>query len=69
MLIDDSDQNIFLNNDITQDELQKQISRFKSNKSVGIDYIPNEVLYHHDVVLVLSKMFQVCFKNGCVPSF
>ena len=39
------------------------------NKSVGIDYIPNEVLYHHDVVLVLSKMFQFCFKNGRVPSF
>ena len=69
MLIDDSDQNIFLNNDITYEELQKQISRLKSNKSVGIDYIPNEVLYHHDVVLVLCKLFQFCFKNGCVPSF
>ena len=40
----------------------------KSNKSVGPDAIPNEILKHNDVKLLLFDLFRLCLKTGTIPS-
>ena len=45
--------NIFLNCDISYDEVEYQVNTAKRNKSVGFDQIPNEVLQHPDCITAL----------------
>ena len=57
-----------LNKPFTCDELIKVLNRLKVNKSVGRDNIPNEILKHKSVSLLLLKYFQKCFESGLVPT-
>ena len=40
----------------------------KLNKFVGPDAIPNEILKHNDVKLLLLDLFRLCQKTGSMPS-
>ncbi len=42
-----------LNCPLSYNEVEKIVNKLKLNKSSGIDKIPNEVLKHHDVMLML----------------
>ena len=57
-----------LNKSFTYDELIKVLNKLKVNKSVGWDNIPNEILEHKSVSLLLLKYFQKCFESGLVPT-
>ena len=57
-----------LNVSISLKELKVAISKAKTNKATGIDNIPNEVLKNPNVLLVIYKLFDFCFKNCMVPS-
>ncbi len=45
--------------------MDKAVSRLPTNKSVGVDIIPNEILKFEDEKQVL---FNKCFNLGKVPS-
>jgi len=64
----DFDSNLTLNKNISYDEIEKQIFKLKNKKAAGIDGIPNEILKHKDVMLVLYKLFDFCFNNQMIPS-
>ena len=40
----------------------------KSNKSVGPDEIPDEILKYNDVKLLMFDLFRLCLKIGSIPS-
>ncbi len=61
-------QNPELNGPLSCDELEYMIKRFKKNKSLGIDQIPNEVLKKHDFMLILFQLYVKCFDSGLLPS-
>ena len=63
-----NDLNNFLNHDFTIEEVAYHVNKSKTNKSAGFDNIPNEILKHNDVVQLLYKLFQFCFKNNMVPN-
>ena len=63
-----NNQNILLNCDISYDEVEAQINKSKLNKSVGFDNIPNEVLKHPDCIMLLYRLFKLCFDKSLVPS-
>ena len=50
------------------EEVAYHVNKSKTNKSAGFDNIPNEILKHNDVVQLLYKLFQFCFKNNMVPN-
>ena len=45
----ENDSNIFLNDRISYDEVEKVISKLKNNKACGIDNISNEVLKNKNI--------------------
>ncbi len=57
-----------LNCPLSYDEVKNLVNKLKLNKSSGIDQIPNEVLKHSDVMLMLCYMFTKCFDYRLVPS-
>ncbi len=57
-----------LNCPLSYNEVEKIVNKLKLNKSSGIDQIPNEVLKHHDVMLMLYYLFTKCFDYGLFPS-
>ena len=63
-----NDLNNFFNHDFTIEEVAYHVNKSKTNKSAGFDNIPNEILKHNDVVQLLYKLFQFCFKNNMVPN-
>ena len=63
-----NENNAFLNQNITHDEVRYHIHKCKNNKSPGLDNIPYEVLKCEDVTFLLFKLFDFCFKNNVVPS-
>ena len=67
-MLNSNSHNMTINADITFDEIHKLVTKAKLNKSVGIDMVPNEILNHRDVILLLKCLFQFCFNNNCVPS-
>ena len=56
-----------LNKSIPLSEVQKAITSCKSNKSPGIDHIPNKVIKHSNVENLLLKVYQYCFEKRIVP--
>ena len=48
--------------------MKQVIKRLKTNKAVGCDNIPNEVLKQRSVSEMLLKYFQTCFESGIVPT-
>ena len=63
-----NDHNIMLNCDISYDEVEAQVNKSTLNKSVGFDNIPNEVLKHPDCIMLLYRLFKLCFDKSLVPS-
>jgi hypothetical protein len=57
-----------LNHDITEDEDRQVIRKAKSNTSVGVDNLPNEILKNQCTIDVLVILFQKVFTMGLVPS-
>ena len=68
MLCDGYKPNTFLNDEVSCDEKERVVKVLKSNKSVGTDAIPNEILKHNDVKLLLFDLFRLCLKTGTIPS-
>ncbi len=60
--------NSYLNENILLTEISKAISRLKSGKAVGCDFIPNEILRSPSLTQALYKLFNFCFKNGVTPT-
>ena len=58
MLCDGNKSNTFLNDEVSYDEIERVVKVLKSNKSVGPDAIPNEILKHNDVKLLLFDLFR-----------
>ena len=63
-----NDLNNFLSHDFTIDKVAYRVNKSKTNKLSGFDNIPNKILKHNDIVQLLYKLFQFCFKNNMVPS-
>ena len=61
-------QNDPLNKPFCHDELKQVIKRLKTNKAVGCDNVPNEVLKQRSVSEMLLKYFHTCFESGIVPT-
>ena len=59
----------FLNEEITELEVQKAIKKLKCGKACGLDGITAEMLKAggQDVVLFLSRMFNILFGKGIYP--
>ena len=64
----EDDNNGELNVNITEQEVQKAISKAKNNKSAGIDNLPYEVFKNATSVSTLSALFQTIFTKGVLPT-
>ena len=60
--------NAYLNADLTFDEVNSFLSKLKTNKSVGLDFIPNEVLKAGTLTELLVSFFNMCFTYNKIPS-
>ena len=58
----------FLNDSFSFDKIYKSICKLSSEKAVGIDFIPNEVLKNATVATVLTQYFNLVFSTGCLPT-
>ena len=65
---DDFIPNSFINEDISEYELDRIVSKLKNKKAMGIDGIPNEIMKCSDVRRLLIVYFNKCFNLGLVPS-
>jgi len=68
MDMDMFEENAELNGDVSFDEMEQMISRLKAGKACGVDGIPNEVLKNRNVMIILMKFFNACFRHNVVPS-
>ena len=68
MLDQSYEENIMLNSGISFDEIENVVQKLKKNKSVGIDQIPNEILYYFDIMVFMYDLFNYCYTNGVVPT-
>lgn len=53
--------------EFTLSEVQKAIFDVKSNRAVGIDEIPGEVLKNDSVARFLQNLCNICFRSGTIP--
>ena len=60
--------NDLVNRELSFDEIEKTVRKLRLKKSVGIDFIPNEILKNHDVKVALFSLFTVFFDIGIIPS-
>ena len=60
--------NVYLNEDITFQEVLYAVKKVKLKKSSGINNIPNEVLKQPSIITLMHILFNYCFKNSIVPS-
>ena len=60
--------NNMVNREISYDEIEKLVHKAKRDKALGIDFIPNEVLKHHSVILALWNLFKCYFNCGKTPT-
>ena len=65
---DGVDENVYSNDVISFDEIEKTIVKRKSGKACGLDGIPNEILKNRKVVICLWYLFKKCFEIGTVSS-
>ena len=52
----------------TYGEVQNTVNASKTKKSVGLDWISNELLKNATVVQLLHRLFAACWKNRLIPS-
>ena len=62
------EENAYLNNEITTEEIKKVINGLKSRKSPGIDGIQNELFYNDNCLPILRSLFNKCFSSGKIPT-
>ena len=64
-----SDFNVFLNCEITEEEVSKCIHKLKLNKACSSDLILNEFLRHSKTYMLtaFTKLFNIVFMTGIVP--
>ena len=55
---DGVDENVYLNDVMSFDEMKNTIVKFKSGKTCGLDGIPNEILKTRKVVICLWYLFK-----------
>ena len=68
-LADDSQSSdLGFNAPFTQEELHKISNKLKSGKAVGPDLLPNEILKHVGLRLILLKFINMCFEMNVIPS-
>ena len=60
--------NLFLNYDITLEEVRAAVNKSKPGKSVGVEEIPNEALKAPSLLNVPLSLFGFCFNYSVVPS-
>lgn len=60
--------NIFLNHEITMEEVKRAIDNAKLKKASGIEGIPNEALKTLQLLEILFHLFKTCFDHGIIPS-
>ena len=60
--------NEYLNAPIELYEIENMVTKLKSQKAVGIDKIPNEILKNPKILEHLHKLFQALFERGMLPS-
>lgn len=65
---DNSQSNIYLNFDITLEEVSDALNKAKLRKAMGVEEIPNEVLKSSHLRHMLLGLFKFCFDNSIVPS-
>ena len=70
--ISDEQQNVnstnLINNEIGIEEVKTAIKTLKSNKAMGIDELPSEVLRCEHLLKPLHTLFNKCFSSGVIPS-
>ena len=60
--------NTFLNDEVSNYEIERVVKVLKPNKTVEPEEIPNKILKHNDVKLLLFDLFRLCLKTGSIPS-
>ena len=68
ILNNEIEENVYLNNKITSEEIKKVINGLKSRKSPGIDGIQNELLCNNNCLPILKSLFNKCFNTGKIPT-
>ncbi len=62
------EQNKVLNAGISLEEVRKCVLKSRNKKATGIDEIPNEVLKHENVIVMLHQFLNLVFDCGLVPN-
>ena len=60
--------NIFLNRDLSIEEIKNCVNKTKNNKATGLDEIPYEVLKYENVIPLLKDFYQFCFDTSLIPN-
>ncbi len=60
--------NIFLNHDITMEEVKRAVDKAKLNKTSRIEGFSNEALKSPKLLEVLFHLFKNCFEHNVIPS-
>lgn len=58
---------VYVQDDITSDDLYSAMSKVKNGKARGPDDIPIEVLRNSKTILFLVKLFNKCYCTGQIP--
>jgi hypothetical protein len=68
-LPDTSEQNVFINQDFTREEVGEALNALKNNKSGGADNIINEFLKNAPEVMIciITQLFNIILKSGHIP--
>ena len=53
--------NIYLNEQLSYDEVEKAVRKLQNGKSPGLDNIPNEILKNKEVIMCLWYLYRKCF--------
>ena len=61
-----SNEDIELNERITEHEIEKAVEQLKLQKAVRCDEIPNEMLKVPGILGILCKLFNVCFEKSLI---
>ena len=52
--------NIYLNDQLSYDEVEKAVRKLQNGKSPGLDNIPNEILKNKEVIMCLWYLYRKC---------
>ena len=55
--------NIYLNDKLSYDEVEKAVRKLQNGKSPGLDNIPNEILKNKEVIMCLWYLYRKCCRT------